>query len=84
MHHTLEPIAERALAITLDPEGSGSFAFGIDGTPLLASEAIRHAHVLIERGQFGPVASAPGFLSDKKPSVGAGGPAPLQMSATTG
>ncbi|MGB8853986.1 MAG: TonB-dependent receptor [Pirellulales bacterium] len=29
--------------------------FDADGTPLLASEAIRHAHVLIERGQFAPV-----------------------------
>lgn len=29
--------------------------FDATGTPVLASEAIRHAHVLIERGRFAPV-----------------------------
>jgi hypothetical protein len=29
--------------------------FGADGTPLLASESIRHTEVLIERGRFAPV-----------------------------
>jgi hypothetical protein len=29
--------------------------FDVDGTPLLASEAIRHRHVLVERGRFAPV-----------------------------
>lgn len=29
--------------------------FDADGTPLLASEAIRHRHVLVERGRFAPV-----------------------------
>ena len=29
--------------------------FDTDGTPRLASEAIRHAHVLVERGRFAPV-----------------------------
>jgi hypothetical protein len=29
--------------------------FDTDGTPLLSSEAIRHAHVLVERGRFAPV-----------------------------
>lgn len=29
--------------------------FDVDGTPLLVSEAIRHRHVLVERGRFAPV-----------------------------
>lgn len=29
--------------------------FDVDGTPLLASEAIRRRHVLVERGRFAPV-----------------------------
>lgn len=31
--------------------------FDIDGTPLLASESIRHTRVLVERGRFAPVTS---------------------------
>jgi len=31
--------------------------FDVDGTPLLASESIRHARVLVERGRFAPVTS---------------------------
>ncbi|MFM7206232.1 MAG: TonB-dependent receptor [Planctomycetaceae bacterium] len=31
--------------------------FDADGTPLLASESIRHARVLVERGRFAPVTS---------------------------
>ena len=31
--------------------------FDVDGTPLLASESIRHTRVLVERGRFAPVTS---------------------------
>ena len=31
--------------------------FDVDGTPLLASESIRHKRVLVERGRFAPVTS---------------------------
>ena len=52
--------------------------FDTDGTPLLASEALRHAPVLVERGRFAPVTrmnlemlerARPAFVADAGPEA---------------
>ncbi len=66
--------------------------FDVDGTPLLVSEAIRHRHVLVERGRFAPVtrmnlemiaAARAAFLADEPPAAQAGPPDVMEIMEIT-
>ncbi|MFM8735786.1 MAG: TonB-dependent receptor [Pirellulales bacterium] len=80
-----EGVDNRLLGLHLVRIGyTPALLFDVDGTPLLASESIRHKRVLVERGRFAPVTSLnlemlakarEAFEASPAPRTPAGGPA---------